>query len=105
MTRYAIIKAVATTGEDDLDPQDVGVAGTYGVAMGDGIAEYPSEPRDADRVEPEQGPDGPLIEAAKDIFHDHVGIEVLDDFDITVEILPEGAERPSGWEGSDIDWL
>lgn len=105
MTRYAIIKVVAETGEDDLDPEDVGVPGTYGVAMGDGVAEYPSEPRDADRVEPEQGPDGPLIEAAKDVFHDHVGIEVLDDFDITVEILPEGAERPSGWEGSDIDWL
>lgn len=105
MTRYAIIGVEANCHHDELAPDDENVAGVYGVIMGDGIGECPSEPRDADRVEPEDRPNGVLIEAAKDVFHDHVGISVLDDFEITVEILPEGTDVPVEWKGVDIDWL
>ena len=105
MTRIAIIKVVAADGSGACAADDEGVEGTYGVSMGRAIGEHPTIPRDADRVDAEDGADGPLIEAAKDVFHDHVGISVLDDFEISLEILPQGAETPSEWQGEAIHWL
>lgn len=105
MTRHAIITVKAETAQDDLHEDDLNVAGVYGVSMGDGIGEYPDVPRDPERVEDDMGPNGPLVEAAKDVFHDHVGIHVLDDFDIVVDVLPDGAEAPSERDGDDIHWL
>lgn len=95
MHRTAIITATANT--PDLHEDDEHVAGVYGVVMGDEPGTYPMEPRD----DVENG-DDPLQEAAKDVFHDHVGIRVLDDFDIGIEILPEDADASARDE---VHWL
>lgn len=105
VTRHAIITVKSEVQEADLHEDDLAVAGVYGVAMGEGDGEHPLEPRDPDSVDAAEGPDGILTEAAKDVFHDHVGIHVLDDFDIVVEILTEGADAPSERDGHDIHWL
>ena len=101
MTRVAIFDVTTDVRTRDLHAYDRDIVGVYGVIMGDGIAEHPMEPRDL-RPDPE---DDPLEEAAKDVFHDHVGIKRLDDFSIPCEILPEGAPVPEDWKGRHIQWL
>lgn len=92
MTTIAIITAIAAS--DDLHEDDTDVAGMYGVRMGDGPGQYSAQPRDADS-------DGdPIEEAALDVFHDHIGIRVLDDFEIGTAILAEGEDVPDG-----VQWL
>ncbi len=101
MTRIAIFDVTTDVAQDDLHEHDRDIVGVYGVMMGEGVAEHPTEPRQLD-LDPE---DDPLQEAAKDVFHDHVGIHVLDDFSIPCEILPEGSPAPADWRGSPIQWL
>ncbi len=95
MSKTVIITVTTDTPVNRLHPDDVEVAGVYGVILGDGPGEYPSEPRNTP-----QGDENPLEEAALDVFHDHIGIEVLDDFEVDVTILPDGDDGPN-----DVHWL
>lgn len=94
MTDIAIITVTTSTAPEDLHADDGAITGIYGVAMGDGPGQYPSVPRNA----VEEG-DDPLREAALDVFHDHIGIHVLDDFDITVEapVAPDSVPDRVHW--------
>lgn len=105
LPRFAIITVTPQVEQTNLDEDDQGIEGVYGVAMGDEIGEHPTEPRDLDSADEKDGAEGLLIEAAKDVFHDTIAIRFLDDFDIDVEILPEGAGAPGDWNGEHIDWL
>ena len=95
MSKTVIITVTTETPENRLHPDDVEVAGVYGVVLGDGPGEYPSEPRNAPRDDQD-----PLEEAALDVFHDRICISVLDDFEVDVTIMPEGSELPD-----EVHWL
>lgn len=95
MTTIAIITVTTTRQAEALHGDDRAITGVYGVAMGNGRGEYPDVPRNA----PEEGADS-LVEAALDVFHDHVGIKVLDDFDIGVRMLDPDETEPEG-----VHWL
>jgi hypothetical protein len=95
MTITAIITVTTEVGPDDLHEDDGEIVGVYGVRMGDGPGEYPATPRNA----VEEG-DSTLREAALDVFHDHVGIHVLDDFDIAVAVPVAEADAPD-----EVYWL
>lgn len=101
MTRIAIFDVTTDVPTRELHAYDRDIVGVYGVVMGDGHGHHPTEPRMFD-LDPE---DDPLQEAAKDVFHDHVGIKRLDDFSIPCEILAEGSPMPDDWKGRDIQWL
>ena len=94
MRRIAIVTVVAAHGVP-LGDDDAAVPGRYAVAMGDGA--HPPVPR----AKPEAG-DDPLVEAAKDVFHDRVGIDDLEAFEIGFKILPEGSGDPAD---EDLHWL
>lgn len=91
----AIINVTTATPAERLSPDDQEVAGIYGVVMGDGIGEYSDTPRKP----PEDG-ENPLEEAALDVFHDKIGIDSLDDFEVDVHILPPADDAPD-----DVQWL
>lgn len=97
MQRIAIIDVKAISGQADLHEDDLNIAGVYGVVI--------PEASNEESVDPwvNAADDGdPMVEAAKDVFHDKIGIHVLDDFEIEVRILPEGEDAP---EDQEIHWL
>ena len=95
MTKTVIITVTTPHPVAMLDPLDRQVPGTYGVLLGYGPGEYPELPRG----EVEQG-DDPLHQAAYDVFHDHIGIERLDDFIITADLAHTEDDEPD-----DVHWL
>lgn len=88
MSKYAIITVGAES--DKLHALDRSVEGLYGVVLDDD-----ARPRNV----LEEGQD-PLVEAALDRFHDKVAIQVLDDFDIDVEVFETQDECPN-----EVEWL
>jgi hypothetical protein len=65
--------------------------------LDDGPNGHPTTPR----APTEEGDDA-TIEAAKDVFHDHVGIRVLDDFTITFQIQADDVDLSTR---EDVTWL
>lgn len=101
MIRHAIFVVKALVPESELDEDDGFVEGVYGVSMGDEPGCHPMVPRN---LEPDPE-DVPLEEAAKDVFHDKIGIAVLDDFSIDLVVLDEGSPMPEEWGGEQIGWI
>ena len=86
---------------DPSDRDDEGVAGRYGVEVSlSGVQDAPA----LSRVEAEA-----LCEAALDAFHEKIGIECLDDFDIgvcfseKVDELEIGAPEPDADAVASVD--
>lgn len=105
MPRYSIITVTAAVASEDLHADDASVAGTYGVAMGTDVGLHSPEPRAPLGDDEIESADDQLAEAAKDVFHDKIGIHDLDDFDIDVRVLPDGSGQPDEDDGRTIDWL
>lgn len=101
MIRRAIFVVKALVPESELDEDDGFIEGVYGVRMGDEIGCRPMVPRN---LQPD-AKDVPLEEAAKDVFHDKIGIAVLDDFSIDIVVLDEGSPMPEEWAGEQIAWI
>jgi hypothetical protein len=83
--------------EGALHEDDENVPGVYGILLDDGPNGHPMTPR----APTEEGDDA-TIEAAKDVFHDHVGIHVLDDFTITFEVQGDDVDLSTR---EDVTWL
>lgn len=99
MATLALITVTTPLKSDELGPEDANIVGTYGVALGDEPGAYSPAPRD--RGLPVDAGADPKIEAALDVFHDHVGISNLDHFEISAVLLPEGVLT----DRDDIHWL
>lgn len=95
MSTTAIITVVAADDTENLHPDDAEVAGVYAVALGNGAGDHPPTPRN-----PISPGDDPLVEAALDVFHDRITISVLDQFEISVNILANDEEGPQ-----EVHWL
>lgn len=95
MTTIAIITVTAVTVAERMSIEDRSVPGVYGFAMGDGIGEHSDVPRN----DPQEG-QNPLEEAALDVFHDKIGIDCLDDFEVEVEILSKDDHGPD-----EVHWI
>lgn len=67
---------------EELHAYDQGIAGTYLVHVNDVAPEKPDQD------------DNPVIEAALDVFHDKIGIKVLDDFQIIPAVMAPDAPLP-----------
>lgn len=95
MSIVAIVTVGTDAAPDDLSDNDADVAGVYGIVMGTELGEHPLKPR----RDPAPGDDS-LCEAALDAFHDHVAIEELDLFDVSVTLIADEEGAPEG-----VRWL
>ncbi|WP_206243634.1 hypothetical protein [Novosphingobium terrae] len=90
-----LVKVRASVADDALEIEDRSVPGLYAIAL---------DQADIDRRADD---DEPIIEAAKDIFHDCIAIGNLDDFEIDVEVVSCLASVPEGaqWLARDMSLM
>ena len=90
MTICCTVTVTTSVPVEQLKSEDRNIAGNYAVTFEVGEVNF-------QRIE---GDDDPIIETAKDIFHNAIGIANLDDFEIGFAVVGQSREVPE-----DAHWL